>query len=542
MSSRDYGNRSGRSDRRGSPPPRDYRDQPYRGPDRRDGFDRRDGYDRNRNRDSRYQNGYNGHPDDARSFRNEMMPPPPPPPPEEPLNAPPPPPPEEELKTKRVPLSLEELLAKKKEEKEAADKPVFLSKEERAKLALEKRAREVEEKRAKEEEERKAREGFFKESATVAASSSRYLNRDNYADNRRSRYDGGRRNDRYDRHERPPPVTATAKKPELEPSVPLAEKELQGIREKYMGTEKKKRRIRRMNEKKFVFDWAADEDTSVDFNPIYAKKHDVQLFGKGLIADVNYILDALPLANVKPEDEMDVDGDGNDIPDLIVHGRKYRQTVMFSATMPPAVERLAQKYLRRPAVVTIGTAGQAVDRIEQRVEMIHDDNRKKQRLIDLLSGEFKPPVIIFVNQRKSCDVLAKALDDQGFKTTTLHGGKSQDQREASLAALKTGAKEVLIATDVAGRGIDVKHVSLVVNYDMAKSIEDYTHRIGRTGRAGEKGVAITFLSNSDTDVYYDLKQMLMKTPGSRIPPELANHEAAMRRVEGGQRKRKTDDQ
>ncbi len=83
-----------------------------------------------------------------------------------------------------------------------------------------------------------------------------------------------------------------------------------------------------------------------------------------------------------------------------------------------------------------------------------------------------------------------------------------------------------MATDVAGRGIDIKDVSLVINYDMAKSVDDYTHRIGRTGRAGKSGVAITFLSKDDTEVYYDLKQMLLKSKNSVCPPELMHHEAA----------------
>lgn len=124
-------------------------------------------------------------------------------------------------------------------------------------------------------------------------------------------------------------------------------------------------------------------------------------------------------------------------------------------------------------------------------------------------------------------------------------------RELALAQIKEGNADVLVATDVAGRGIDVKNVSLVVNYDMAKNIEgmlskqvtftcsftapysllslfyiDYTHRIGRTGRAGQSGTAITFLTSSDTDVMYDLKQMLSKSSISKVPPELANHEAA----------------
>lgn len=100
---------------------------------------------------------------------------------------------------------------------------------------------------------------------------------------------------------------------------------------------------------------------------------------------------------------------------------------------------------------------------------------------------------------------------------------------------------MLVATDVAGRGIDVKNVSLVINFDMAKNIEDYTHRIGRTGRAGQSGVAITFLSNYDTEVMYDLKQMIAKSPLSKVPPELANHEAAQTKPGIVKAKKKQDE-
>lgn len=150
-----------------------------------------------------------------------------------------------------------------------------------------------------------------------------------------------------------------------------------------------------------------------------------RMIDMGFEADVNFILDALPVSNVKPE------GDEEDMPmiDNTQGARKYRQTTMFSATMPPAVERLAKKYLRRPAVVTIGQAGQAVETVEQRVEMINNEERKKNRLMDILnSGDFEPPIIIFVNQKKGVDTLAKSLNKSGFHAVTLHGGKSQEQR------------------------------------------------------------------------------------------------------------------
>ena len=97
------------------------------------------------------------------------------------------------------------------------------------------------------------------------------------------------------------------------------------------------------------------------------------------------------------------------------------------------------------------------------------------------------------------------LEKMGYNAATLHGGKGQEQREHALTGLKEGAKDILVATDVAGRGIDIKDVSLVINYDMAKSIDAYTHRIGRTGRAGKSGKAITFLTQDDSHLFYDLK-------------------------------------
>ncbi|KAI8319714.1 P-loop containing nucleoside triphosphate hydrolase protein [Martensiomyces pterosporus] len=246
-----------------------------------------------------------------------------------------------------------------------------------------------------------------------------------------------------------------------------------------------------------------------------------RMIDMGFEEDVNFILDALPVSNLKPEDGSE---EG-----LAQSGEfKYRQTTMFSATMPPLVERLARRYLRRPATVTIGTAGKAVDTVEQRVEFVVGDEKRKHRLMEILDRHAEsPPIIVFVNQKKNVDLLGKALSKTHYSVVTLHGGKSQEQREQSLAKLKNREADILVATDVAGRGIDVKDVSLVVNFDMAKDIESYTHRIGRTGRAGKRGLAVTFLSAvDDRDVLYDLKKMIIASSLSRCPHELANHEAA----------------
>ncbi|PVU87389.1 hypothetical protein BB561_006363 [Smittium simulii] len=244
----------------------------------------------------------------------------------------------------------------------------------------------------------------------------------------------------------------------------------------------------------------------------------------GFEDDVNYILDAFPSTHIKPDTQEAEDSAKM----LELHAGtalRYRQTTMFSATMPPAVERLARKYLRRPAIVTIGTAGQAVDTVVQRVEFISSIEKKRLRLMEIIYSDYKPPIIIFVNLKKSADFLFKSIS-KDHECVVLHGGKSQDQREAALSKLKSGEADILIATDVAGRGIDVKDVSLVINFDMAKTIEDYTHRIGRTGRAGKYGEAITFLTNDDADVMYDLRKMIEKSQLSKCPIELTQHEAS----------------
>ncbi|CAB4059498.1 DDX23 [Lepeophtheirus salmonis] len=223
-----------------------------------------------------------------------------------------------------------------------------------------------------------------------------------------------------------------------------------------------------------------------------------RMIDMGFEPDVQKILDHMPVTNAKPDnDEAENEAA---LLENIRSKNKYRQTVMFTATMPPAVERLARTYLRRPAVVYIGSIGRPVERVEQVVYMMKE-NDKRNKLISILNNGIEPPIIIFVNQKKGADKLAQGLEKMGYNAATLHG-------------------------DVAGRGIDIKNVSLVINYDMAKSIEPYTHRIGRTGRAGKSGKAISFCTQEDSPLFYDLKQMLMSSPVSHCPPELANHPEA----------------
>jgi ATP-dependent RNA helicase DDX23/PRP28 len=218
----------------------------------------------------------------------------------------------------------------------------------------------------------------------------------------------------------------------------------------------------------------------------------------GFEESVNKILDALPVSNEKPDSD---EAENGALMSKHLGGKdRYRQTMMYTATMPPAIERIARKYLRRPAVVSIGNIGEAVDTVEQRVEFVGGEDKKKKRLAEILqSREFHAPIIVFVNVKRNCDAVARDIKHYGLSAVTMHGSKTQEQREAALLSLRNGSTDVLVATDLAGRGIDVPDVSLVINFNMATNIENYTHRIGRTGRAGKSGVAITFLGPEDND-------------------------------------------
>ncbi|CAG9576199.1 unnamed protein product [Danaus chrysippus] len=693
---------------------------------------------------------------------------------------------EEPKPVKREPLSLEELLAKKKAEEEARSKPVFLTKEQRAALALERRREQVEAMRAAErpaavatidltgtsrkEDEKKYREDREKEREhEKEREREREREREKERERRHEERKSGNDRNRDEKKDKNEEYSKTKDK----------EREEEAIKARYLGIVKKKRRVRRLNDRKFVFDWDASEDTSNDYNALYKERHQVQFFGRGHIAgidiksqkkdyckfygnllekrrtelekeqeksrlkkvkkkedkqkwddrhwsekdqdemterdwrifredynitlkggripnpirswkeanfhedimeiiskvgyksptpiqrqaipiglqnrdiigvaetgsgktlafliplltwiqslpknermedadqgpyaiilaptrelaqqieeetnkfgiplgitsvvvvgglsreeqgfklrlgceiviatpgrlidvlenrylvlnrctyvvldeadrmidmgfepDVQKILEYMPVSNIKPD--TDAAEDASVLLANYNSKKKFRQTVMFTATMPPAVERLARTYLRRPAIVYIGSVGKPVDRTEQVVFMI-SENEKRRKLTEILQRGVEPPIIIFVNQKKGADVLAKGLEKLGFNACTLHGGKGQEQRDFALASLKNGSKDILVATDVAGRGIDIKDVSVVINYDMAKSIEDYTHRIGRTGRAGKTGKAVSFVTKEDSAIYYDLKQVLLASSVSTCPPELMNHPEA----------------
>ncbi|EAA12654.5 AGAP007825-PA, partial [Anopheles gambiae str. PEST] len=538
---------------------------------------------------------------------------------------------------KKEPLSLEELLAKKKAEEAARSKPVFITKEQRAAEALKRRQEEVAAMKA-------AAAANVPKFGDVPVTT--LLNREKR--DPLDKYDRRERerkaiNDERDKDKDTDKRRSGAAGTEPEPVVKDKEKEQEAIRERYLGIVKKKRRVRRLNDRKFVFDWDAGEDTSIDYNNLYKERHHVQFYGRGHVAGIDIkeqkrkqskfygdllekrrteaekeqekvrlkkvkkkedkqkwddrhwsekevdemterdwrifredynitikggkipnpirswlesgfpkeileIIDKvgykdptpiqrqaipiglqnrdiigiaetgsgktlafliplltwiqslpkidrletadqgpyaiilaptrelaqqieeetqkfgtplgirtvvvvgglsreeqgfrlrlayMPVSNLKPDTEEAEDA--SKLMENFNTKKKYRQTVMFTATMPPAVERLARTYLRRPATVYIGSIGKPTERTEQIIHIM-GENDKRKKLMEILSRGVEPPCIIFVNQKKGADVLAKGLEKLGYNACTLHGGKGQEQREYALASLKNGSK------------------------------------------------------------------------------------------------------
>ncbi len=191
----------------------------------------------------------------------------------------------------------------------------------------------------------------------------------------------------------------------------------------------------------------------------------------------------------------------------------YRQTMLFSATMPPEVEALARKYLRKPVVIQVGRRSQAVNTVTHAVYPV-PKSRKTLLLLHLLENEAAlDSVLIFTRTKHGADKLLGELLRAGIQAETMHGDRSQSERTRALENFKSGATRVLVATDIAQRGLDIFGISHVVNYDVPTQAEDYVHRIGRTGRAAATGDAFTFMSPDEISMVRLIESVL----GQQIP-------------------------
>jgi superfamily II DNA/RNA helicase len=207
----------------------------------------------------------------------------------------------------------------------------------------------------------------------------------------------------------------------------------------------------------------------------------------------------------------------------------HRQTLLFSATFSPEIKKLAQSYLRDPVTVEVARQNATADTVRQVVHMVGTE-RKREGLIKVLKSRrnlgLSPQCIVFINSRIGCGKLASALDRSGIKAGAIHGDKSQIERMQILEAFKQGQIDVLVATDVAARGLDIADMPCVINYELPFNAEDYVHRIGRTGRAGARGDAIALVDSSEERLLVDIERLTNRKL-SRLPlPDPDNPEAA----------------
>lgn len=201
--------------------------------------------------------------------------------------------------------------------------------------------------------------------------------------------------------------------------------------------------------------------------------------------------------------------------------RPDRQTLMFSATWPKEVQRLANDYLKDYAQITIGSLELSANINITQVVEVCTEFEKRGKLVKHLEmiSQNNGKVLIFVGTKRTADDLTKYLRQDGWPALAIHGDKQQQERDWVLKEFKGGNSPIMIATDVASRGLDVKDIGYVINYDMPNQIEDYIHRIGRTGRAGAKGTAFAYFSPDQSKLAKDLVKILQDAK-QQIPPEL----------------------
>ncbi|ORX41141.1 P-loop containing nucleoside triphosphate hydrolase protein [Kockovaella imperatae] len=203
--------------------------------------------------------------------------------------------------------------------------------------------------------------------------------------------------------------------------------------------------------------------------------------------------------------------EGEDMP-----GVQDRQTLMFSATFPREIQMLARSFLKDYVFLSVGRVGSTSENITQRVEYV-DDNEKKSLLLDLLQAEESGGlVLVFVETKRMADNLCDFLCAQRHNATSIHGDRTQREREAALAAFRTGRAPILVATAVAARGLDIPNVTHVILYDLPTDVAEYTHRIGRTGRAGNTGTSTAFFNRNNLQIGRELVDLL-KEANQTVP-------------------------
>ncbi|WP_425399488.1 DEAD/DEAH box helicase [Aeoliella sp.] len=209
-------------------------------------------------------------------------------------------------------------------------------------------------------------------------------------------------------------------------------------------------------------------------------------------------------------DEADQMLDMGFLPDLkriVAKVPEQRQTLMFSATMPPAIRKLAEEWLTEPENIQVAPVATPAERIAQSVHMV-DKKKKPERLVQFLQDTPRKRTLVFSRTKHGADKIVKRLNRDGLKAAAIHGNKSQGARTRTLEQFKSQNPPILVATDIAARGLDIRDVSHIVNYDLPETPETYVHRIGRTARAGAEGTAISFCSNDERKLLRAIERLM----------------------------------
>ena len=238
--------------------------------------------------------------------------------------------------------------------------------------------------------------------------------------------------------------------------------------------------------------------------PIRNQEAQIRSGGHIIVGTVGRVLDLVSRASLvlhdcrfvvlDEADEMLDLGFLEDVEKILAATPSGRQTALFSATMPPPIRALADRYLYDPLVVAVKAATLTIDTVEQ-FQLPVEAREKAAKLVDVLRAEKPDQALVFVRTKIRCDQLFRTLRDKGMNVRALHGDLSQGQRDGVMLAFKGGRVPILVATDVAARGLDISTVTHVINFDVPTSPDTYVHRIGRTGRIGRSGRAITFVED-----------------------------------------------
>jgi len=249
-----------------------------------------------------------------------------------------------------------------------------------------------------------------------------------------------------------------------------------------------------------------------------------------------YKLDRVSVITLDEADRMLDVGFLPQIKRILQTAPKDRQTMLFSATMPKSISSLASAFMKLPLRIEIAPQGTSAERVEQEVFVVRKN--EKMRLLDSLLEKYKDDtILIFSRTKHGAKRIARDIRNMGHTSTEIHGNRSQPQRKAALSGFMSKKFRIMVATDIAARGIDVKHISIVINFDLPDNSEDYVHRIGRTGRAGRSGKAISFVTPPEKADIRKIERLIRKSLPVLGLPQLPPERPKAPREERDQRSR-----